>query len=103
MVERRGRRDRSLCVGGAVNSIQWAAFIVACIAPTVAAVTLFVRFGSFIQAVRDIKTDMDSMSKAVEGLSKAAAELQAWRDANKSAHEDLLERVRRLEQMALDK
>lgn len=86
-----------------MTPIQWSAFIVACVAPTIAAITLFVRLGAFIQAVKEIKIDMDSMSKAVAGLDRAAAELQAWRDANKTAHEDLLERVRRLEHMALNK
>ena len=86
-----------------MSGLQWAAFVVACIAPTIAAVTLFVRLGSFIQAVKDIKSDMDSMSKAVESLNRAATELQAWRDANKTAHDDMVERVRRLEQIALNR
>lgn len=77
--------------------LQWAGVLV----PTLSVLALFVRLGSLLTTVRKLEIDMKNMTAAIAALTETAASLAAWRDASKDSHNDLLERVRRLEDQRL--
>jgi hypothetical protein len=82
-------------------SVPWIPVLLAGILPTIALLGVFVRLGSFVETVKTLKDDTNTMSTVIESLRSVVTELQAWRDASKMNQEDLLARVRRLEDRAL--
>lgn len=76
--------------------LQWAAIVV----PTLAVIGLFLRLGGMVKTIQGLESDSHNLNQAVTRVSELVIELRAWRDASKSSHNDLLERVRRLESIA---
>lgn len=81
--------------------LQLLALIVASVVPTVAVLSLFVRFGSILNTIRRIEGDNSETSKLLREVNSGMTELKAWREATASTHDDILSRVRRLEDRAL--
>lgn len=85
-------------MGGPVDGMIW--FQVAGVTlPTVSVVMLFVRLGSLLRTIQQLESDMKGMASTLKDVSSVVVELAAWRDAAKSNQVDVLERVRRLEDL----
>jgi hypothetical protein len=80
-------------------ALQWVGIIL----PTLAVTALFIRLGALLKTIQRLEADTGKMAATLSTLTALATSLEAWRDASKNNHEDVLARVRRLEDIALQK
>jgi hypothetical protein len=78
-------------------ALQWVGVVL----PTLAVTALFIRLGALLKTIQRLEADTGKMAATLSTLTALATSLEAWRDASKNNHEDVLERVRRLEDIEL--
>jgi hypothetical protein len=83
------------------EDVQITALAVAAVVPTIAVLALFIRLGVILQTIRRIEGDYGETAKLLREVSGGMTSLMAWREAQSATHEDILSRVRRLEDRAL--
>lgn len=83
------------------SQLQLAALTFAAVVPTIAVLALFVRLGVILQTIRQVQTDYANTTPLLREVSVGMTSLMAWREATAATHEDILSRVRRLEDRAL--
>lgn len=65
--------------------------------PTLAVIALFVRLGGLLQTVKQLEKDVRELGSSLRNVSALVVELKTWREMNQRHEEDLMSRIRRIE------
>jgi hypothetical protein len=67
------------------------------IIPTLAVIALFVRLGGLLRTVDQLEKDVKMLTASLGNISNLVIELKTWREMNQRHEEDLMARIRRIE------